>query len=52
MESISLCKGKGQCPRIEIYDDKVKIGEEGNFCVLTKEQWRSLIEKIKKGELQ
>ncbi len=52
MEVINICGQKGCCPRVEIYDDKVKIGEEGNFCVLSKDQWCSLIEKVKRGELQ
>jgi hypothetical protein len=52
MKVVNLCGEKGCCPRVEIYEDEVKIGEEGNFCVLKKEQWKSLVEKIKAGELQ
>jgi hypothetical protein len=32
-------------------DTRVEIGEKGNSCVLTKEQWETLKEKILKKEL-
>lgn len=51
MRKVTLCGEKGCCPTVEIYDDEVKIGEDGNICVLKKKQWKSLVEKIKSGEL-
>lgn len=51
MEIVNLCKN-GCCPRVEVYDDKVMIGEEGNYCTLDKKQWGSLVKKIKEGILQ
>lgn len=48
---VNLCGEKGCCPRVEIYEDKVRIGEDGNFCILRKNQWKSLVNKIRKGEL-
>jgi len=41
MKIVSLC-GEGLCsPVIKITDEKVKIEEKGNICVLTKEQWEA-----------
>ena len=51
MRKVTICGKSGCCPKVEIYDDEVKIGEEENFCVLKKKQWKSLVEKIKSGEL-
>ncbi len=48
---IELCKECDKCPVVEISDTQVKIGEKGNLCVLTKEQFEILKEKIKSGEL-
>jgi hypothetical protein len=47
---VYLC-GNGHCPAVEILEDKVLIGENGKTAILTKKQWNSLVEKIKKGEL-
>lgn len=51
MKVVSLCGGCSQCPVVKIMDTKVEIGEEGNTCVLTKEQWEALKEKILEKEL-
>lgn len=48
---IELCKECDKCPVVEISDTQVKIGEKGNLCVLTKEQFETLKEKIKAEEL-
>jgi len=48
---IYLCGEKGCCPYIEIRDNEVIIGEEGNMCRLTKEEFDILREKIKRGEI-
>lgn len=40
-----------KCPVVDVRGDRVLIGEEGNLCVLTKEQFNILKEKIKRGEL-
>jgi len=50
-KTVNLCK-EGCCPRVELADDVVKIGEEGNLCTLKKEEWNSLVQKVKTGELQ
>jgi hypothetical protein len=51
MKIVSLCGGCQQCPVVKIADERVEIGEKGNICVLTKEQWQTLKEKILKEEL-
>ncbi|MCK4388354.1 MAG: hypothetical protein KAW00_06225 [Dehalococcoidia bacterium] len=49
---VSLCGGCGQCPVVKVTGEQVEIGEKDNTCVLTKEQWETLKEKIVKKELQ
>jgi hypothetical protein len=50
MKLVTLCNTGTCCPVVKIGDNQVEIGEEGNLCVLTKEQWDTLREKILKGE--
>jgi hypothetical protein len=51
MKIVSLCGECSQCPVVKIADSRVEIGEKGNSCVITKEQWETLKEKILKKEL-
>jgi hypothetical protein len=51
MKVVSLCSSCLQCPVVKITDVQVEIGEKGNSCVLTKEQWEALKDKILKKEL-
>ena len=51
MKVVSLCSGSECCPVVKITDAQVEIGEKGNSCVLTKEQWETLKDKIFKKEL-
>jgi hypothetical protein len=51
MKIVSLCTQTSCCPVVKITDKRVEIGEKGNSCVLTKEQWETLKEKILKKEL-
>ena len=48
---ITLCPACGACPTIELYEDTVRIGEEGNHITLNKTAWNDLVDKIKRGEL-
>lgn len=48
---IVLCPECDACPTIELYDDTVRIGEEGNRVTLKKAEWNDLVDKIKRGEL-
>jgi hypothetical protein len=50
MKLVTLCNAGSCCPVVRIKDNQVEIGEEGNLCVLTTEQWETLKEKIVKGE--
>lgn len=51
MKVVSLCNQSGCCPVVKVTDVQVEIGEKGNSCVLTKEQWETLKDKILKKEL-
>jgi hypothetical protein len=51
MKVVSLCSQGGCCPVVRDMDTQVEIGEKGNSCVLTKEQWETLKDKILKKEL-
>jgi hypothetical protein len=51
MKIVSLCSSCARCPVVKITDTRVEIGEKGNACVLTKEQWETLKDKILNKEL-
>ncbi len=48
---VILCKDCHCCPAVEFRGDEVRIGEDANTAVLTREQWNILVEKVKTGEL-
>ena len=50
MKKIYLCGDSGCCPVVEIDEDEVRIGEEGNLCTLKKDEWDTLVKKIKNDE--
>jgi hypothetical protein len=43
----NLCGFGRGCPHLEILNDKVLIGEEGNLCTLTKPEWNELTKLVK-----
>jgi len=49
---ISLCGLKSCCPAVEIEDDVVRVGEEGNLCVLKKDEWNLLVDLISDKKLE
>jgi hypothetical protein len=51
MKVVNLYSSCSQCPVVRVTDAEVEIGEKGNICVLTKEQWETLKDKILKKEL-
>ena len=51
MKIVKLCREGTCCPAVKVADSKVEIGEDGNTCTLTMEQWQILKEKILKKEL-
>ena len=48
---VSLCACCKECPEVKVADDRVEIGEAGNLCILKKEEWEVLREKVLSGEL-
>jgi len=52
---VSLCIGDfcipQKCPVVDVQEDKVIIGEEGNMCTLTIEEFNVLKEKIRNNEI-
>jgi hypothetical protein len=52
MAVYTLCGGDKCCPVVEVLDDMVKIGEDGNMVKLKKDEWKLLVGKIKSGEIQ
>jgi hypothetical protein len=51
MKIVTLCKEGSCCPVVEVTATKVEIGEKGNLCVLTREQWETLKAKILNKDL-
>jgi len=51
MKIVTLCSSGSCCPVVKIGEGQVEIGEPGNLCVLTLEQWETLKEKVVKEEL-
>ncbi|MGD0352623.1 MAG: hypothetical protein ABSB38_03915 [Dehalococcoidia bacterium] len=51
MKIVTLCKEGSCCPVVKVTDTKVEIGEQGNLCTLTREQWETLKAKILGKEL-
>jgi hypothetical protein len=50
-KTIKLCSQGSCCPTVRVTDEAVIIGEADNVCVLTKEQWDILKEKIQNKEI-
>ena len=51
MKIVRLCREGSCCPVVKIADTRVEIGEKDNTCILTREQWETLKDKILKKEL-
>jgi len=50
-ERLSLCTECDMCPEVQLYDNEVLIGEEGNIVKLKVNEWNTLVEKIINREL-
>lgn len=50
MKIVTLCNQGSCCPVVKITDDRVEIGEAGNLCVLSSQEWEVLKQKILDGE--
>lgn len=51
MKIVNLCSCGSCCPVVKIASDHVEIGEEGNLCTLTTNEWETLKNKILTSEL-
>ena len=51
MKVVTLCSCGSCCPVVKLADDRVEIGEEGNVCVLTNDEWGALKSKILHNEI-
>jgi len=51
MNIVNLCSCGSCCPVVKVDDDHVEIGEEGNLCVLTSEEWETMKSKILSKEI-
>ena len=51
MKIVTLCKEGSCCPVVKITETQVEICEKDNLCVLTREQWETLKEKVLSKEL-
>jgi hypothetical protein len=47
----TLCPLCTECPEIEITDQGVRIGEDGNTVRLSHAEWNELVRLIKTGDL-
>ncbi len=46
MKIVKLCREGSCCPVVKITDEHAEIGEKDNICVLTKDEWETLKQKI------
>ncbi len=46
VEILEFCSKCSSCPVVKIDGERVEIGEPGNLCVLTRNQWEDLKKKI------
>ena len=50
-KKFTLCPACTGCPEIEITDQGVTIGEDGNAVRLSHAEWNELVRLVKSGEL-
>ena len=48
---VKLCREGSCCPAVTVFEDKVEIGEDANTCVLTRDEFEILREKILSKEI-
>src|SRR5262249_18582478 len=53
MENVaaSLCPNCIHCPEVVIEGETVRIGEDANTAILTREEWNILVDLIQSGQL-
>ena len=52
MKIYKLCREGSCCPEVRVTDTHVEIGENENVCILTKDQWEILKDKILRAEIR
>jgi len=50
-KKVALCPDACCCPVVELTDEGAVIGEGENKVILKREEWNTLVEKIRSGEL-
>ena len=51
-KKVTLCPACAACPEVEITDQGVTIGEDGNTVRLSHAEWNELVRLVKSGELR
>ena len=51
-KKVTLCPACTACPEVEITDQGVKIGEDGNTVRLSHADWNELVRLVRSGELR
>ena len=51
LKVVKLCREGSCCPAVSVFEDKVEIGEDANTCVLTRDEFEILKEKILSKEI-
>lgn len=51
IQIMSLCPSCSECPAVEVFEDRVRIGEGENTVTLGKAEWNQLVEAIRGGKL-
>jgi hypothetical protein len=47
---VNLCPDCKHCPEVQVYPDRVLVGEAPNLAVLTPEQWSVLVQAVREGK--
>jgi len=51
LKIVKLCREGSCCPAVSVFEYKVVIGEDANTCVLTRDEFEILKEKILSKEI-
>lgn len=48
---VSLCPSCSECPKVEVKDHEVCIGEGTNLVTLSVDEWNTLVRAVRSGAL-
>lgn len=51
VQILNLCPSCSECPAVEVFGDRVRIGEGENAVTLGKSEWNQLVAAIQRGTL-